>query len=179
MVKVESEPSTHIICHLAHQAGSKFNENLLHIYDIVRINGFVQTAFCVIQYGRQCYIDEVLQIGVTEKSQTSLPLNLPELSVSVDDTIAYRGNKSAAVSARPCGIAASTRLTEQIPRSGAEESAFDEDVVVLQYMLYVLRITDDDGRWQRWDTDLKCRKASLMVGSDEPIQELVSGLKKP
>lgn len=46
-------------------------------------------------------------------------------------------------------------------------------------MLYVLGITDDDGRWEGWDTDLKGREASLMIGSDEPIQELVSWLKKP
>ena len=40
--------------------------------------------------------------------------------------------------------------TEQVPGSELEEISFDKDVVVFQYMLEVLRIVDDDGRWERW-----------------------------
>lgn len=46
-------------------------------------------------------------------------------------------------------------------------------------MLYILRVTDDDGWWQRGDTDLESGEIGLMIGSHEPIQELMSRLKEP
>lgn len=81
---------THIIRHLAHQAGGELNENVLHVYDIVSTSGFVQRTFRIIQDRRQCCIDEGLQIRIAEESQTSFPLDLPKISVSVDDTVACR-----------------------------------------------------------------------------------------
>ncbi len=57
---------------------------------MVPISGVVQRAFGGIQDRWQGIIDEGLQVGVAEESQTSFPLDLPKLSVSVDDTVACR-----------------------------------------------------------------------------------------
>lgn len=46
-------------------------------------------------------------------------------------------------------------------------------------MLDIFWIADDDGRRQRRHTDLKGGEAGLVIGTNKPIEQLVSRLKEP
>lgn len=174
----DSGQGTDIVRHLAHQPGGQLQKYFLHVYSLFAVHGPVQEPFCIIQDRGQGFVEEDLEIGVAKKAQASFSLNPPQISIGVDDAISYSSERVSSNFANfTNGIV--RRRTKQIPRPRTKEGAFDEELLVLQHMLNILRITDDYGGGQRWDTDFESRETCLMVGTNEPVQQLVSRLKKP
>ena len=66
--------------------------------------------------------------------------------------------------------------TEQVPRSNTEEVAFDEDVIVLQYVFYIPGVVYHDPWWQRWYGYFECAKSYISFALDKPVKEPVPGL---